>query len=105
MGTIWWKKYASVVSWHKTPGMLQVHYIHNQYIVYMYSVFVTFQLVASKKIAPWSPTTVWIASGFCTLRALTIWNTSTTPSVLHLSMVVTMAQNIPHSVTVGCNMG
>ena len=45
-------------------------------------------------------TTVGTAPGFCTLRALTTWNTSTTPSVLHLSMVVTMAQNIPDLLTV-----
>ena len=47
-----------------------------------------------------SLTTVGTAPGFCTLRALTTWNTSTTPSVLHLSMVVVMAQNIPLRVTV-----
>ena len=45
-------------------------------------------------------TTVRTAPGFCTLRALTTWNTSTTPSVLHLSMVVAMAQNIPDLLTV-----
>ena len=45
-------------------------------------------------------TTVGTAPGFCTRRALTTWNTSTTPSVLHLSMVVAMAQNIPLRVTV-----
>ena len=32
------------------------------------------------------------APGFCTLRAFTTWNTSTTPSILHRSMVVAMAQ-------------
>ena len=47
-----------------------------------------------------SLTTVVTAPGFCTLRALTTWNTSTTPSVLHLSMVVAMAQNIPDLLTV-----
>ena len=45
-------------------------------------------------------TTLRTAPGFCTLRALTTWNTSTTPSVLHLSMVVAMAQNIPDLLTV-----
>ena len=45
-------------------------------------------------------TTVGTAPGFCARRALTTWNTSTTPSVLHLSMVVAMAQNIPLRVTV-----
>ena len=45
-------------------------------------------------------TMVGTAPGFCTRRALTTWNTSTTPSVLHLSMVVAMAQNIPLRVTV-----
>ncbi len=48
----------------------------------------------------WPLTTVGTAPGFCTRRALTTWNTSTTPSVLHLSMVVAMAQNIPLRVTV-----
>ena len=47
-----------------------------------------------------SLTTVGTAPGFCTRRPLTTWNTSTTPSVLHLSMVVAMAQNIPLRVTV-----
>ena len=45
-------------------------------------------------------TTVVTAPGFCTLRAFTTWNTSTTPSVLHLSIVVAMAQNIPDLLTV-----
>ena len=40
------------------------------------------------------------APGFCTLRAFTTWNTSTTPSVLHRSMVVAMAQNMPLRLTV-----
>ena len=48
----------------------------------------------------WPHTTVQTAPGFCTRRALTTWNTSTTPSVLHLSMVVAMAQNIPDLLTV-----
>ena len=39
------------------------------------------------------------APGFCTLRAFTTWNTSTTPSVLHRSMVVAMAQNMPQRLT------
>ena len=47
-----------------------------------------------------SLTTVGTAPDFCTRKALTTWNTSTTPSVLHLSMVVAMAQNIPLRVTV-----
>ena len=50
-------------------------------------------------------TTVCIAPGFCTLRALTTWNTSTTPSVLHLSMVVAIAQNIPDLLTVSLYIG
>ena len=45
-------------------------------------------------------TTVGTAPGFCTRSALTTWKTSTTPSVLHLSMVVAMAQNIPDLLTV-----
>ena len=45
-------------------------------------------------------TTLWIAPGLWTRRALTTWKTSTTPSVLHLSMVVAMAQNIPDLLTV-----
>ena len=45
-------------------------------------------------------TTVCTAPGFCTLRALTTWNTSTTPSVLHLSIVVAIAQSIPDLLTV-----
>ena len=45
-------------------------------------------------------TTLGTAPGFHTRRALTTWNTSTTPSVLHLSIVVAMAQNIPLRVTV-----
>ena len=40
------------------------------------------------------------APGFCTLRVFTTWNTSTTPSVLHRSMVVAMAQNMPQRLTV-----
>ncbi len=48
----------------------------------------------------WQLTTEVTAPGFCTLRALTIWKTSTTPSVLHFSMVVAMAQNIPVRPTV-----
>ena len=47
--------------------------------------------------------TVGTAPGFCNHRALATWNTSTTPFVLHLSMVVAiriMAQNIPLQVTV-----
>ena len=40
------------------------------------------------------------APGFCTLRAFTTWNTSTTPSVLQRSMVVAMAQNMPLRLTV-----
>ena len=42
-------------------------------------------------------TRVQTAPGLCTRRALTTWKTPTTPSVLHLSMVVAMAQNIPES--------
>ena len=45
-------------------------------------------------------TAVRTAPGFCTLRAFTTWNTSTTPSVLHRSMVVAMAQNMPLRLTV-----
>ena len=45
-------------------------------------------------------TTVVTAPGFCVLRTFTTWNTSTTPSVLHCSMVVAMAQNIPERLTV-----
>ena len=45
-------------------------------------------------------TTLRIAPGLWTRRALTTWKTSTTPSVLHLSMVVAMAQNIPDLLTV-----
>ena len=44
-------------------------------------------------------TTVHTAPGFCLLRAFTTWNTSTTPSALHHSMVVDMAQNMPQRLT------
>ena len=44
-------------------------------------------------------TTVQTAPGFCTVRAFTTWNTFTTPSVLHHSMVVAMAQNMPQRLT------
>ena len=44
-------------------------------------------------------TTVRTAPGFCPLRAFTTWNTSTTPSVLHRSMMVDMAQNMPQRLT------
>ena len=45
-------------------------------------------------------TTVGTAPGLWTLRALTTWNTSTTPSVLQRSMVVIIAQYIPDRVAV-----
>ena len=45
-------------------------------------------------------TTVRTAPGFCPLRAFTTCNTSTTPSVLHRSMVVAMAQNMPQRLTI-----
>ena len=45
-------------------------------------------------------TRVGTAPGFWTRSALTTWKTSTTPSVLHRSMMVAMAQNIPLLVTV-----
>ena len=45
-------------------------------------------------------TKVCTAPGFWTLMALTTWNTSTTPSVLHLSMVVATPQNIADLLTV-----
>ena len=41
-----------------------------------------------------------MAPGFCALKAFTTWNTSTTPSVLHLSMVVVAAQNMAERLTV-----
>ena len=41
-----------------------------------------------------------MAPGFCTLRALVTWNTSTTPSVLQRSTVDIMAQNMPLRPTV-----
>ena len=50
-------------------------------------------------------TTVRTAPGFCTLRAFTTWKTSTTPSVLHRSMVVAMAQNMPQRLTVSLQKG
>ena len=50
-------------------------------------------------------TTVSTAPGFCTLRALTTWKTSTTPSILQHSMVVAMAQNIPERLTVSLQKG
>ena len=45
-------------------------------------------------------TTVRTAPGFCTRRAFTTWNTSTTPSDLQRSIVVAMAQNMPERLTV-----
>ena len=45
-------------------------------------------------------TRVGTAPGFWTRSALTTWKTSTTPSVLHRSMMVAIAQNIPLLVTV-----
>ena len=45
-------------------------------------------------------TTEGTAPGLNTLRALTTWNTSTTPSVLQRSMVVAMEQYIPERVAV-----
>ena len=41
-----------------------------------------------------------MAPGLCTLIAFTTWNTSTTPSVLHLSIVVMIAQNVAERLTV-----
>ena len=41
-----------------------------------------------------------MAPGFCALMAFTTWNTSTTPSVLHLSTVVVAAQNMAERLTV-----
>ena len=49
-------------------------------------------------------TTESTAPGLCILRALTTWNTSTTPSVLQRSMVVAMAQNIPLRLTVSLHV-
>ena len=44
------------------------------------------------------------APGFCVRRALTTWNTSTTPSVLQRSITVAMAQNMPLRVTVSLHV-
>ena len=41
-----------------------------------------------------------MAPGLCILIAFTTWNTSTTPSVLHLSIVVMIAQNVAERLTV-----
>ena len=49
-------------------------------------------------------TTVCTAPGFWALMAFTTWNTSTTPSVLHLSMVVVMAQNTAERLTVSLHV-
>ena len=49
-------------------------------------------------------TRVQTAPGFCILRAFTTWNTSTTPSVLHFSIVVAMAQNMPERLTVSLHV-
>ena len=45
-------------------------------------------------------TSVHTAPGFCTLSVFTTWNTSTTPSILHWSILVAMAQNMPQRLTV-----
>ena len=45
-------------------------------------------------------TAVSTAPGFWIRRALTTWNTSTTPSVLHISMPFTREQNTPTRLTV-----
>ncbi len=47
-----------------------------------------------------SRTTVCMAPGFCSLRALTVWNTSTTLSHLQESMQLSRAQNTAHLPTV-----
>ena len=47
-----------------------------------------------------SLTAVSTAPGFWMRRALTTWNTSTTPSVLHISMAFTREQNTPTRLTV-----
>ena len=45
-------------------------------------------------------TTVETAPGLCILTPLTVWNTSTTPSALHCSTALWMAQYIPERPTV-----
>ena len=88
-------------SWHKCQRIPKTPKLH-QRLTWSYPA----ELLVHPALCEYSwscfniSTIVGTAPGFCTRRALTTWNTSTTPSVLHLSMVVAMAQNIPLRVTV-----